>query len=96
MPLIYMCMVCLCSRHCRPDLTGFVPDCPVITYFTGTGYEADHQLGGAMAHARTFARTRLGYKGPVQFVTMAGDDDWLGMAQGSHIRPTCQVDQDSR
>lgn len=54
---------------------------PVFTYFTGTGAEADHQLGGAITHVEAMARRHLGIKGDMQFVTVAQDDDWLGKGQ---------------
>jgi hypothetical protein len=74
LPFIPVCDTLYC-RDCRG---GFVKGIPVITYLTGTGAEADHQLPGAIAHATVIARTRLGIKGPLQTITLAGDDDWLG------------------
>jgi hypothetical protein len=79
-----VCLSCLCDirgnaicdcRHCRG---GYVNGTPVITYHTGTGAEADHQLGGAIAHVKAMARTRFKITGDLQFITVAGDDDWLG------------------
>lgn len=59
-----------------PDAGGV----PVIPYFTGCGYQADDLLGGAVEHATAMARRHLGIHGPLLFVTMACDDDWLGEA----------------
>jgi hypothetical protein len=74
--------------HCRNDLTGLLSGCSVITYFKGTGYEADHQLGGVIAHGKAFVHNHLGFDGPFQVITLAADDDWLGMVQRARFRPT--------
>jgi hypothetical protein len=60
-------------RRCR-EL--FVDGTDVLVYYTGTRAEADHQIGGAVAHITFTLRTK-GIKGKIQFITAAADDDLM-------------------
>jgi len=72
----------------RDKMSGLLPRTSISPYFTGTGFEADHNLPGAMKQAETIARG-LGYSGKLLFVTCAGDDDWVG-EHHTQTRITCK------
>jgi hypothetical protein len=86
MPFIPVCDTLYC-RDCRG---GFVEGISVITYFMGTGAEADHQLPGAIAHATVIARTRLRIKGPLRSSLSQGTTTGLVSRQPRAARqPAC-------